>query len=217
MPLLQLTNQHRADLQQLTGLAENDLRLIWQEFNNTSETLTGLMDVLPQLVSVYGSAAATLGADFYDELRAAEGVKGLFTAFPAEAPDLQQAHALAGWAVNTGTDQGTTLTLVTGGLQRIIANQSRTSVAVSSVADPKAEGWQRAGSGECHFCAMLVGRGEVYSKHSADFASHDHCHCYAVPAFGGRPRLVKPYTPTTKNVTDADRARVRAYMAANPQ
>lgn len=217
MPLQELTNSHRADLQQLTGLAENDLSVLWAQFNNTGDTLAGLMDVLPQFVSVYGAAAATLGADWYDEIRAAEDVPGLFTGIPAEAPDPQQAHALAGWAVNTGTDQTSTLALVTGGLQRIIANQDRQSVAISAVEDPKAEGWQRAGSGKCDFCNVLIGRGAVYSKRSADFASHDHCHCYAVPAFGGRPRVVKPYTPTTKNVTDADRARVRAYIAANPQ
>lgn len=216
MPLLALTNSHRADLAQLTGLAENDLRLIWAEFNDTN-TLTGLMDVLPNLVAVYGSAAATLGAEWYDEMREAADVAGQFSGIAAELPDPQRAHALAGWAVNTGTDQAATLALVTGGLQRIIANQDRQSVAVSAIEDPKAEGWQRAGSGKCDFCNVLIGRGAVYSKASADFASHDHCHCYAVPAFGGRPRLVKAYTPTTKNVTDADRARVRAYIAANPQ
>lgn len=216
MALQALTAQHRADLEQLTGLAENDLRLIWAEFNNAN-TLAGLMDVLPELVAMYGSAAATLGAEWYDEIREAAEVSGRFTGIAVELPDAGRAYALAGWAVDEGTDQATTLTLVTGGLQRIIADQDRMSVAVSTVEDPKAEGWQRAGSGKCDFCNVLIGRGSVYSKRTADFASHDHCHCYAVPAFGGKPRLVKPYTPTTKNVTDADRARVRAYMAANPQ
>jgi hypothetical protein len=215
MPLQELTNSHRADLEKLTGLAENDLRLIWAEFNNT-DTLTGLMDVLPQLVALYGSAAATLGADFYDEIRDASDVAGLFTGIAAEDPDPQRAHALAGWAVNTGTDGAATLALVTGGLQRIIADQARMSVAVSAVADPKADGWQRVAHGGCAFCQMLAGRGEVFSKASADFASHDKCHCVAVAAFGGKPRPVKPYTPSERDSSDADRARVRAWIAANP-
>jgi hypothetical protein len=211
-----LTAQHRADLAQLTGLAENDLRLIWAEFNN-ADPLAGLMDVLPELVAVYGSAAAALGAEWYDEMREAAEVAGRFTGIAAELPDVGRAHALAGWAVNTGLTEESVLALAVGGLQRIVANQDRMSVAVSTIADPKAEGWQRAGRGKCDFCNVLIGRGAVYSESSADFASHDHCHCYAVPAFGGKPRLVKPYVPTTKNVTDADRARVRAYIAANPQ
>jgi hypothetical protein len=46
-----------------------------------------------------------------------------------------------------------------------------------------------------------------------DFAAHDHCRCIAVPAFAGRPTPVQPYTPTSRDITDADRTRVRAYLA----
>lgn len=219
MSLRALTSKHRADLEQLTGLASNDLTVIWGQFSTAGDTLTlaGLMDVLPNMVALYGSAAATLGAEWYDEMRDAVEVPGLFSGIAAELPDEQRAHALAGWAVNTGTDQASTLALAVGGLQKIIANQDRQSVAVSAVADPKADGWQRMGTGKCHFCAVLIGRGAVYTKASSSFASHDNCHCVSAPAFGGKPRLVKPYTPTTRNVTDADRARVREYLAANPQ
>jgi hypothetical protein len=59
---------------------------------------------------------------------------------------------------------------------------------------------------------MLIARGAVYTEVTADFASHDHCNCSAVPAFGGQPLAVKPYTPSSKNITDADRARVREYL-----
>ena len=57
------------------------------------------------------------------------------------------------------------------------------AATVSSTTDPKARGWQRVGVGECDFCSMLIGRGAVYSEATADFLSHDHCHCYAEPAF----------------------------------
>jgi hypothetical protein len=167
---------------------------------------------------MYGAAAATLGADWYDELRAAEDIAGNFTAVTAEPPDPGRAYALAGWgSAEAAKDPVTALSLVAGGLQRIIADADRQSVVVSSVADPKAEGWQRVGHGACGFCSMLIGRGMVYREASADFASHDACRCTASPAWSGKPRPVKPYTPSERQSTEADRARVRAYLAANPQ
>ena len=217
MQSLALTQAHRADLEHLTGLAANDLAMIWGSLD-VAAGFDGLMAELPKLVELYGAAAATLGADWYDELRAAEDVSGRFTAITAESPDPGHAYALAGWgSAEAAKNPDTALTLVTGGLQRIIANQDRQSVVVSSVADPKADGWQRAGRGGCPFCAMLIGRGAVYSETGADFASHDHCHCSAIPAFGGKQRPVKPYKPSETQSTEADRARVRAYMAAHPQ
>lgn len=217
MSVLELTRAHRADLQQLTGLAAADLTSIWDELNRAAG-FDGLMDEIPALVGMYGAAAATLGADFYDELRDAEAISGRFTALAAELPDAGRSHALAGWGIaEAAKDSVTALTLVSGGLQRIIANADRQSVVESTVADPKAEGWQRVSHSGCGFCSMLSGRGEVYSKASADFASHDHCHCVAVPVFGGRPRPVKPFTPSERVASDADRARVRDYLAANPQ
>jgi hypothetical protein len=62
---------------------------------------------------------------------------------------------------------------------------------------------------------MLIGRGAVYSEATADFAAHDHCKCSAVPAFDGEPRPVKPFTPSLREATDADRARVREYLATH--
>jgi hypothetical protein len=80
-------------------------------------------------------------------------------------------------------DFPTTLVKVAGGLQRIIANADRQTIQASSIADPGARGWAREGSGNCDFCAMLIGRGAVYTEATADFDSHDHCGCIAVPAF----------------------------------
>lgn len=77
------------------------------------------------------------------------------------------------------------MTLIGGGLQRTIANQHRGTVTASSIADPKARGWRRVGSGvSCDFCQMLLGRGAVYIEETADFATHDHCNCSAEPDFG---------------------------------
>ncbi|HET7666550.1 MAG TPA: hypothetical protein VFK56_10870 [Mycobacterium sp.] len=191
--------------------ANRDLAALWRQVKDAAEAQVALHDILPALIATYGAAAATLAADWYDELRDKVGVGGRFRAIPADIPDAG-AHALVGWAATEAKDYSSFQTLIVGGMQRRIANFSRGTITGSAIADPKATGWQRTGSGECAFCSMLIARGAVYTEATADFASHDHCHCSAVPEFAGQPRPVQPYTPSIRNISDADRARVRDYL-----
>jgi hypothetical protein len=195
----------------LIGYADRDLAALWKQVSTAAEAQVALNDVLPALIRTYGAAAGVLAANWYDELRLKVGVAGAFTAIPADIPETG-AYALVGWALEQANDLESLQSLIEGGMQRRIANFSRATITGSSVADPQATGWQRVGSGECTFCRMLIGRGAVYTEAGADFASHDHCHCSATPAFKDQPRPVKPYTPSTRSSTDADRARVRAYL-----
>lgn len=210
---------YRADLAELVRLAESDLAELWTQVNDARIARELLADVLPSLVDVYGSAAATLAADWYDEARIEAEVAGRFRAITGELPTAGRTEALAGWAVEplraVEPDPATALTKAQGGLQRIVANAGRDTITRSSVADPGARGWQRTGVGECAFCQMLISRGTVYTRRTADFGAHDHCKCAAVPAWGGQPLPVKPYVPTQRNISDADRARVRRWLAAN--
>jgi hypothetical protein len=179
--------KHRADLAELARLAEGDLSVLFRDVSDASRVKTSLVDMLPQLVTMYGSAAASLGADWYDELRAQAEVRGRFQAIVAELPDVGRTAALAGWSVGplfgAAPDAPAALSMASGGLQRIIFNADRETVAGSAIADPKARGWQREGVGECDFCAMLIGRGAVYSEASVQFDSHDRCRCIGVPVF----------------------------------
>lgn len=179
--------QYRSDLQQLTRLADADLQALWRQVSSAEVAREALSDILPQIVDVYGSAAAALAADWYDELRDQSEVAGRFSAIAAEIPGSSRTDALAGWAVgplfSEDPDFDLALGRVAGGLQRIIANAGRDTVTFSSVKDPRARGWQRVGGGECQFCQMLIDRGAVYSEASADFPSHDHCTCAAEPVW----------------------------------
>lgn len=204
----------RSRLAQLTGLANRDLNALWRQVNDAAQARTALMDVLPALVATYGQAAATLAAEWYDEARLKAAAGGSFAAIPVEPSD-RGAQALAGWATATAADMTSLQALIEGGLQRRIADSARETVMGSTVADPKASGWQRQAQGGCAFCQMLAGRGSVYSEAGADFASHDHCACIAVPAFDGQPRPVKPYTPSARSSSDADRARAREWIATH--
>lgn len=199
----------------LAVLADNDLDALWRQVDSPDQAREALSDVLPELVSTYHLASATLSADWYDEARDLVEARGRFAAIPAEARNLG-ADALAGWAVGplfqAEPDWRRARVLVKGGMQLRIASGSRETITGSSIADPAADGWQRQGSGSCAFCAMLIGRGAVYSESGADFAAHDNCDCSAIPAWSGEPRPVKPYTPSARKVSDADRARVREYL-----
>lgn len=186
MAVATLTQAHRRELVTLTGLAANDLSVMWRRLNGAESTRDALMDVLPRLIAVYGSAAATLGADYYDEARALTEARRRFRAIPAELPDEGRSEALARWGVGplfqAKPDPVSALTLVTGGLQRIIANADRDTVRISSVHDPAARGWQRVGDGGCEWCRQYLD-GEVHYTEGYDFDAHDHCHCTAEPAF----------------------------------
>lgn len=205
----------RRDLGHLTSLAGAELAGIFRDLERGTFAGEALHDLVPALVQKYGLAAATVTSDWYDEMRTAARLRSKFTAIPADIRDAGT-HALIGWAESQTTDPVILQTLIAGGTTRRVLNYSRQTVMGSSIADPGAHGWAREGSGgSCSFCLMLVSRGAVYSEASADFASHDHCNCTAVPAFDGESRPVKPFTPTSRQISDADRARVRDWIAAN--
>lgn len=201
----------------LAVLAGNDLDALWRQVSTPDEAREALQDVLPSLVNTYGLAAATISADWYDDARDMVEARGRFTAIPADLGDTGS-DVLARWAVGPlfapEPDWRRARVLVEGGMQLRIANASRYTVAGSAIEDPAADGWQRQGSGSCAFCSMLIGRGAVYTEAGADFAAHDSCRCSAVPAWSGEPRPVKPYTPSARKASDADRARVRAFLRA---
>lgn len=214
-------DQYRTDLDIVVAQAQDDLAVLWAQAESAEQAREMLFDELPGLAAFYGSAAGTLAADWYDDLRAEVGAAGAFTAIVAELPDAGRTNALAGWATTPAQDGTSTLaTMLTkaqGGLQLVVAGQGRDTVTASSIADPQARGWQRSarGAGGCAFCSMLAARGAVYSRSSVDFGAHDHCKCVAVPVFDGSPFTVKPYTPSDRRITDADRERVARWIATH--
>jgi hypothetical protein len=223
----------RASLALLTAKAISDLRQL-VKFDTAAAAREQLIRLLPELVHVYGSAASSVSADWYEELRLEVGPKQRFTpVVPVmDAAKINaQTEVLARWAVKplavpepvdlapaptkVEPDPEAAASLASGGLERAILNESRAVLTTAAVDDPAAHGWQRAGHGECAFCAMLIGRGAVYTRGSVDFGAHNNCRCTAVPAWGGRELPVKPYVPTSHNITAADRKRVRKYLREN--
>lgn len=205
--------QLRSDIDTLVREARADVARLRRQALDPKALNAALHDILPPLVDTYGLAAASVAADWYDEYRDGMEVSGRFRALAADIRD-SGVHELIGWAEAEAATTDSLWPLIEGGLQRRITNFSRKSIMDSTSADPRADGWQRVGSGECQFCEMLIGRGAVYTESTADFAAHDDCKCNAVPAFGGKPRPVKPYTPSERG-SEADQARAKAWIAKN--
>lgn len=182
-----LTRLHRRDLRALTDQSARDLKGLWRIASSAAVSRDRLIVGLIALADEYGPAAAALGADYYDELRDVERVRGSFRASPSGGIAEEALEVLARVAVGSlfgaDPDPDAALTLATGGLQRHIANEDRETVRQSSLEDPRARGWMRVGGGGCDFCQMLIGRGEVYTEETATFEAHDHCSCSAAPAF----------------------------------
>lgn len=172
----------RRGIATLNARASRDLAALWRRMESAAQAGEELHDLLPAIVDTYGVAASVAAAEWYDDTRAKRGVRGRFLADPAEIADTGT-HALVGWALSSATNDSAFKVLIEGGVQRRIANFSRLTVVRSSLADPVARGWQRTGSGDCDFCAMLLGRGAVYTEATADFEAHDNCNCQAEPAF----------------------------------
>lgn len=202
---------------------QREFTRIWFRLNlNNPDVLRDpLAAVLAEISNKYGDAAATLAADFYDDMRADVVKSGArFTPKLADVPGPNRFQSLAGWGISplfgANPDPLTALHKLNGGLTLVVGNVYRETITGSSIADPAARGWQRVADGNaCGFCLMLEGRGAVYSEAGVDFGAHDHCGCTAEPAFEGEPVPVQPYTPTARRVTDADRARAREWIKAH--
>lgn len=211
-----------SDLQQafadLNVLASRELGSLFRSLREGDSAEEALRDLLPGLIDKYGNAATVIASDWYDDLRDSLGVGGRFAAIPADIEDTG-AQSLIGWALDTATSDGSLMALLEGGMQRRVVNFGRLTIMESSTRDPHADGWQRLGQGSnCAFCDLLISRGAVYTEASADFGSHDHCNCIAVPAFSGQPREVRPYTPGDRKESKAGGAAydlARAWIASH--
>jgi hypothetical protein len=185
MPPRSQIQAHRRDIAELVHHAQSDLGLILKRYSDPETARDALIIAIPKLVGIYGAAAATVGADWYADLRDAAGVRGRFTPVTAELPGTDRTDALARWGVGPlfsgDPDTATARSRLEGGLQRIIANADRETITVSAVEDRGAQGWTRSTSGGCNFCEELASI--EWGQKVPDFESHDFCRCLAVPGF----------------------------------
>ena len=209
--------EYRRVLREITVASMSDLDILLRQASDGVVAREILEAALPDLVNTYGSAAASVSADWYEDVRVASGAPGRFRVRAPNAVPAEQARILARWGVeplfSKTPDWLTALQLLDGGVQRLITNQARKAVMDSAREDAAAQGWRRmAGGDACGFCKMLADRGAVYSKDTVDFGAHDSCGCVAVPEFGGDVLGMKRFVRSTRGIPESDRVRAKAWM-----
>lgn len=81
-----------------------------------------------------------------------------------------------------------------GAATRLVLEGDRQTTMRTMQQSDRVAGYRRVAgrSSPCPFCLMLIGRGAVYSKETADFRSHDRCSC--------KPELLYRHEPEPPEV-----------------
>ncbi len=203
-----------SSIDDLTAVAFADLVRAWSAEAGLQDRAAVLRATVPDIIDGYYPVASSLGADFYESLRAQAGAGGSFTARLAPLPSESLASGLVGWAIAGEVVAGTGLSRAAGGLQRALVGGARQTVELNASRDTSRVRFARyASANACAFCAMLATRGPVYrSEESAGGKYHDFCRCLPVPVWGGAANYEEPayvdewratYEQAAKNVEAA--------------
>lgn len=225
-----LTARHRQAQHLLRLATVRDLLKLWPalDVQRLDRTYPAWASAVSALVDRNQRTSAGLAAAYIRAFRAQEIGLEQFTPTLAEPVAAEQVQTvlrvtsvvsikqamLRGDKLAKAMDKA--FVLSSGEASRLVLDGGRRTILDSIRDDPKASGWQRVTDGNaCGFCRMLAGRGFVYKAETVHFASHGHCGCSAVPEYG-EPQTVRDYVPTTRAISDVDRARVRDWLAKHP-
>jgi hypothetical protein len=194
MATLDEVAEFRTALDDLSTLAIRDSKAVLLELSAEDPVAVrnGLIATLPEVVGPYLSAAGDLAATWYEDLRSA-AVGGQFYATSDAAVNAAQISALSRYAVKPlfGQSQSSVLSLLGGGVQKLVAGASRDTIDANVLRDPVRVGYARIPRpGCCAFCGLLASRGAIYrSSGSAGGALgkkyHNFCRCVTTPVFQG--------------------------------
>jgi hypothetical protein len=188
----------------IADLVERDLLafLASLDMGRPAAVQAALFEFLPALVSQYGDIAATVAADWYEELRAAEGVRGRFRAPLAPAVPVEQVNGRLGFATRASgplwAGDAAALSSFLGLMANEYALQPGRDTIVESAHKDNAAYARVPEPGACKFCLKLASRGFVYSKSSVGDSKkfHGKCRCNAMPVWDEtRARVEYGYDP----------------------
>ena len=227
----QLTAEFGRRMNRLNRSTLRDMTELWGLWRvGEWESFTQFATAAATLARARYGEAADLAVDYYRAFRLAEGASGIATPRRGSAPTRAElvgkleaaslsktVEALrAGQSPQAARQAG--LTRASGVMTRESIAGANDALLESAKADPEAGArspgrggkWQRVtNSGDpCAFCAMLAGRGPVYSEETADFEAHWHCNCTAEVAYPGTglPEQAKEYDRIYKRAVDSARA-----------
>lgn len=188
----------------IAGLVERDLLtyLAALDFTRPAVVRDALFDFVPALVAEYGEVAAIVAADWYAELRDAEGVGGSFTAPLAPLVPDEQVKARLGFAARPDgplwAGDKATLSAFVGMMANEYALQPGRETVMQAAHKDNAAYARVPEPGACKFCIMLASRGFVYSQSTVGDTKkfHGKCRCNPMPIWDEtRARVEYGYDP----------------------
>lgn len=192
---------------------------------DVTDTVDELLIAVPAVIAYYADGTAALAADHYDDLRDSAGAGGRFTAEPVIDDREEKIRRGVLWAAEplrrATPDRALTIERLGEIVQLETARPFRSTILTNRQRDPAAVGWRRNTSGAtCKFCTFLAGRGAVYRKATAGFASHPSCDCTASPVFDTEGPVIEAnvlqYVASQRRRTPAQQEALRRYLAALP-
>lgn len=220
----------------LVEAARRYLALLWPRVDwGHPKAQDAVTTMYQSIVQRFGTGAAAVAADLYDQMRAEQKPRNAYRAFAADpVPNEQVAKIVASaFHGNDNSDvpvsQQTTSDLpveqrvqkrLEDSLSRLVQQPARDTIAANADKDRSKPRWIRVPTGPttCEFCIMLASRelgknfGGYRSEHNALFDEHGetyhrNCDCVAVPVWGD-PRDLSPHMSDYKDIYDeaADRA-----------
>lgn len=162
---------YRSAIDDLSTLAINDLNNALTALDGSSPVAVRntLITAFPELIGPYILASGELTATWYEDLRRA-ALGGTMYATAAGVVSPARVDALVRWGVRPlfGQSDSTVLSLIGGGVQRMIAGAGRDTIDMNARQDVASTSWSRvARPGACDFCTDMAGRGAVYRSKEA--------------------------------------------------
>lgn len=194
-----LSERHRAAQAKLQAVVAADVARVFplMDFNNLDKTFGGYVDAMSQVINARRTVSASLSSTYYQQVRKAADIDGVFTPILSAIADPDQLFTsllVTGPihiknSIAQGRDvfaaRDAALAATAKAAQRHVINGGRGTVLSSVRRDDRSVGWARLTDGQpCAFCALLASRGPAYkSEATSKFKSHDGCGCTAVPVF----------------------------------
>ena len=159
---------YRRGVNDLSTLALRDVNEVLS-FLGDADPVTvrnSLIQLLPEVVGPYITASGDLAATWYEDLRAAS-VGGTY--YATSSGELNQARIdkLVRYGVKPlfGQSDAMVLSLIGGGVQRMVFGAGRTTITDNVMRDRVRVGYARIPRADCcAFCGLLASRGAAYNS-----------------------------------------------------
>ncbi len=194
----QLAEAYRVEQARLSAEATRAVLELWLAMYEpgNSQVWRAFLVALTTLINALRGRSSQSAVIYYLESRRSARAPRSFAPRVAPAPLLELIEATAqvtgprayGRSISAGMLQEQARrnagVQIAGAASRIVLDAGRQTILDAVEEDREAIGWIRiTDATPCAFCAMLSGRGPVFSEGTASFQAHAHCACIAAPVW----------------------------------